>query len=311
MNILKTNAKTLLTLVFFALIQFQMSAQKLGKLDYKVFTVKRAGVNRDANMPKVDESLKWVVNTATLIYGVKDAVLIDTFLTTEQSEQLINEIKKTGKNLTTIYITHGHSDHFYGAQLLLDQFPNAKLIATSNVVIDCEKTAKPEVLSYFKSLFPNQVPDKIAVPTAITSTSIDIEGNKLTVVEDGFTDTDHSTSIWVPSIKLLVAGDVVYNGIHPYLAETTQATRNNWIEALKRLKKLNPQHVISGHKNPAFSDNPNTIQETITYLEDFQKFNKESSTPKELFDKMMAKYPTRVNPGSLWGGSVAAKKEKL
>src|SRR6476659_3987324 len=85
-------------------------------LHYKVFTVKRQGVNRDPNMPVVPDNLKWVVNTATLISGKKDAVLIDTFLTNEQSKFLVESIAATGKDLKYIYITHGHGDHFFGLQ---------------------------------------------------------------------------------------------------------------------------------------------------------------------------------------------------
>jgi len=78
-------------------------------LTYDVFALKRPGLSRD--VPPGTESLQWVANTATLIAGSQDAVLVDTFATIDQNRQLVDWMKKSGKNLTTIYITHAHGDH--------------------------------------------------------------------------------------------------------------------------------------------------------------------------------------------------------
>ena len=50
-------------------------------------------------------------------------------------------------------------------------------------------------------------------------------GAALIPIATGFTDTADSTSLHVPSLGLVVAGDVVYNGIHPYLGETDAQSR--------------------------------------------------------------------------------------
>src|SRR6201991_5056205 len=99
-------------------------------LNYKVFTSTRPGLTRDPNMPAGLEDLKWVPNSSTLIYGKKEAVLVDVFLAIDHMKELIDSIAATGKDLKYVYITHPHGDHFYGLQLLLDRFPNAKAIAT-------------------------------------------------------------------------------------------------------------------------------------------------------------------------------------
>jgi glyoxylase-like metal-dependent hydrolase (beta-lactamase superfamily II) len=278
-------------------------------LRYKVFTVKRQGVNRDPNMPVVSDNLKWVVNTATLIYGKKDALLIDTFLTIEQTNSLIESIVATGKDLKYIYITHGHGDHFFGLQMLLERFSKAKAISTSAIINDMAEMVKPEMLeNYWNKLFPGQIPDRLTFPQAIEGSSFMLEGHTIQVIETGFTDTHNSTSIYVPSIGLLVAGDVVYNGIHPFLAETTKQTRQEWIVALEKLEALHPKAAIAGHKNPDNADSPHNIAATKKYLEDFEQLNNETSSEKELFDKMFALYPERANPGSLWGAATNAKR---
>src|SRR6201997_4927505 len=79
-------------------------------LQWDVLTIKRPGLTRD--LPPGKEELMWVANSSTLIYGKHDAVLVDTFLTTDQSQTLLDWVVASGKNLTAIYITHGHGDHF-------------------------------------------------------------------------------------------------------------------------------------------------------------------------------------------------------
>jgi hypothetical protein len=66
-------------------------------LTYDVFAVKRPGLT--VGVPSGTESLQWVANTATLIAGSRDAVLVDTFATIDQNRQLVDWIQKSGKNL--------------------------------------------------------------------------------------------------------------------------------------------------------------------------------------------------------------------
>jgi hypothetical protein len=113
----------------------------------------------------------------------------------------------------------------------------------------------------------------------------------------------------VPSIGLIVAGDVVYNGIHPYLAETDTHSRLEWIAALDKLEALKPRAVIAGHKIPENGDDPRNISETRQYLRDFNRLDETTTTARELYDAMSKLYPERANPGSLWSGANAAKKQ--
>src|SRR6202521_2058499 len=101
-------------------------------LQWDVLTIKRPGLTRD--LPSGKEDLMWVANSSTLIYGKRDAVLVDTFLTTEQSQTLLDRVVASGKNLIAIYITHGHGDHFFGLAPLLARFPLAKAVAIPQVV---------------------------------------------------------------------------------------------------------------------------------------------------------------------------------
>ena len=282
--------------------------QAPGQLAYKVFTATRPGLSRD--IPPGKESLMWVANSSILISGQRDAVLVDTFLTVAQARALADDVEATGKRLTTIYITHAHGDHFLGLKVLLDRFPAAKALATPEVAAGMRLQATPEKLDgRWRKLFPGQIVDTVAFADAMDGDTIALEGQPLVAVKLGHTDTDGSTCLHVPSIGLVAAGDAVYNGIHPFLIESNRRTRLEWIAALDRIEALRPLHVVAGHKVPANDDDPRCIAQTRQYIRDFIRLNDETTTPRELYDRMLALHPDRANPGSLWSSAQSAKKE--
>jgi glyoxylase-like metal-dependent hydrolase (beta-lactamase superfamily II) len=275
-------------------------------LHWDVLVKQRPGLTRD--VPPGKESLMWVANSSTLISGKRDAVLVDTFLTIDQSNALANWIAASGKNLTTIFITHAHGDHAFGLKILLDRFPHSKAVATAEVVKAMARQVAPEYLeSFWKSRFPGQIPEPIVLPEELSASEIDLEGHALIPMRLGHTDTDDSTCLHVPSIGLVVAGDAVYNGIHLFQGETNRQNRPQWIAALDTIDALKPQAVVAGHKVPANADSPKTVEETRTYLRDFMRLDEQTTSARQLYDEMLALYPDRVNPGSLWGAAVAAK----
>jgi glyoxylase-like metal-dependent hydrolase (beta-lactamase superfamily II) len=276
-------------------------------LHWDVLTVKRPGLTRD--LPPGKEELMWVANSSTLIHGERDAVLVDTLLTTEQSKTLSDWVVASGKNLTAIYITHGHGDHFFGLASLLERFPRAKAVATPEVVKAMREQLSPAWIdNFWRRLFPGDIPDRLLVAEPLEGNDLELEGHKLVAINAGRTDTAHSTCLHVPSIGLIVGGDVVYNGIHPFLGETNTQSRLEWISTLEKLEALNPKAVIAGHKVPENDDDPRIISETRQYLRDFNRLDAATTTARELYDGMLEVYPYRVNPGSLWGAANAAKK---
>jgi len=275
---------------------------------YRVFTATRPGLNRD--VPAGKESLMWVANSSTLIYGERDAVLVDTFVTVDQSKGLADAIVASGKKLKAIYVTHAHGDHFFGISVLQDRFPNAKALATPEVVARMKLQITPEKLNdRWRKLFPDQIPDVISIADPLDGNEIDLEGNKLVVVRVGHSDTDDTTCLHVPSIGLVLAGDVVYNGIHPFLNESNRQTRLEWIAALDKIDALKPSAVVAGHKIPSNDDSPRNVEETRRYIRDFIGVNDATRTARELYDRMLELYPDRANPGSLWSAAAVAKAQ--
>jgi len=245
---------------------------------------------------------------STLIYGMRDAVLVDAFLTVKQANALADWVAARDKNLTTIYITHGHGDHWFGVGTLLERFPNARAVATPNAVRQMRQQASSEVLKFWKTGFPDQIPDRQVIAEELKGNVIDLEGHELVAVELGHTDTDYTTCLNVPSIGLVVAGDAAYNDVHLYLVESNAQTRREWISALDKMESLNPRAVVASHKRPENDDNPRIIEETRQYIRDFDRLAETTTTTQELYDKMLELYPNRVNPGwALWSSARAVK----
>jgi glyoxylase-like metal-dependent hydrolase (beta-lactamase superfamily II) len=275
------------------------------ELHYEVTTERRQGLTRD--LPDGNDEWRWVANTSTLVWGDTDAILVDTFTTVEQNARLVEWVRSHGKNLTAVYLTHGHGDHAFGIGQLRAAFPNARMLATPGTVAELQLQATPAFRDdFWGKLFPGQIPP-IELPEALEPGSFELEGHAVKVIEAGATDTAGTTSLWIPDLGLVVAGDVAYNGTYPYLAETTPEIRLNWIAGLQRLKELEPTSVVSGHKQPGSGDSPTDIDATIAYLEDVAETEANSKDAFDFYAQMLVKQPARANVGSLWGTAKLVK----
>jgi glyoxylase-like metal-dependent hydrolase (beta-lactamase superfamily II) len=247
-------------------------------------------------------------SASTLIYGETDAVLVDAYMTVAQANALADWIAAKGRNLTIVYITHGHGDHWFGLGTILERFPGAKAVATPSTINVMRGNASPQGLDVvWKPSFPGQIPERLVFAGELHG-AMDLEGRELRAVEVGHTDTDGTTFLHVPSIDLVVAGDVAYNDVHLYLAESNEQTRREWIAALDTVESLKPKAVVASHKRPENADSPQIIEATRQYIRDFDRLVKTTTTAQELYDQMLAIYPNRVNPGwALWSSARAMK----
>ena len=260
------------------------------------------------DVPPGETQRTWSPISSTLIFGETDAVLVDPLMTTAMAENLASWVNASGKNLTTIYATHGHGDHWFGASVLLKHFPYARFVATPPVVEQMNRSTPDAVAATWDVMFPDQIPPRV-VAEPLENQAMDLEGDDLVVVELGHSDTDNTTCLHAPSIGLVAAGDAVYNDVHMYLSESGPEGRRAWLNALDRIEALDPAAVVAGHKRVDRPDSAETIEETRRYLRDFDAVLETTSTARELYDEMRGLHPTRLNPGMLWASAKALRPE--
>jgi glyoxylase-like metal-dependent hydrolase (beta-lactamase superfamily II) len=253
----------------------------------------------------------WPPIASTLIYGLRDAVVVDSFITVEQARAQADWIASTGKNLTTIYATHGHGDHFFGASVLLERFPKARFVAAPSAIpVMKEQTAPDFVQKFWESRFPGQLPKRLLIAEELSTSVLKLEEENLAVVPLAFTDTAGTTCLHAPSIELIAAGDGAYNGVHPRLVESNQSQkRGEWLSALDMMASLKARIVVAGHKNMKNDDDgARVIAQTRQYILDFEEVAGRTTTAKELYDAMLVRYPEWLNRGALWSSATAVKK---
>src|SRR6202790_3369369 len=263
-----------------------------------------------SELPPGEKQRPWPPISSTLVFGKRDAVLVDTPITVEQARALSDWIVASGKNLTTIYATHGHGDHFFGTNTVLERFPGARFVARPDVIKVMRQQASAESLATFwNPRFPGQISSHLAIAEELAGNVINLEGHDLVSVPLVFTDTASTTCLHVPSIGLIVAGDAAYNGVHLHLSESpNQQRRQEWIAALDKMESLKPRAVIAGHKRVGNDDSPRIIGETRKYIRDFERLVMQTTTARELYDGMLTLYPDWINRGALWSSVLAVKR---
>ena len=150
-------------------------------------------------------------------------------------------------------------------------------------------------MPFFRRFWPGQLPAALAFPDPYDKDTFTLENNEVRIIEQGHTDTVDTTSLHVPSIDLVVGGDVLYNQCHMFVADSTPESRANWIAALDRLAALKPTIAVAGHKKPGAPDTPAAIEATKRYLADFGRLRETAASDQELYDAMTDLYPDWVS----------------
>jgi glyoxylase-like metal-dependent hydrolase (beta-lactamase superfamily II) len=277
------------------------------RLDYAVYVADGIPTTVTDRPPDL-ETRMWSPTSAVLIMGERNAVLVDSLFTQSQADSLCEWVIASGKNLTAVYITHGHPDHWLGLGTILGAFPSARAYATSDVIAQMTAVSSPEMLAaQWQSRFYEPLAAVVTIAEPVPPWGLRLEDHQLLPVKLGRTDTDDTTCLHVPSIGLVIAGDAVYNNVHLYLTGSDSVGRRSWLRALDVIEKLQPSAVVAGHKDPLADDDPRIIAETSRYIRDFEAGIAATSTARELYRYMGDRYPRRINRGALWGSARAEK----
>ena len=232
--------------------------------------------------------------TSTLVSGEKDAILVDGQFTLSDAHRLVGMILDSKKNLTTIYVTHAHPDHYFGLVVLKQAFPAAKLVALPSTVAAIKKSWQGKVKQW-GPMYGANLTTKPVIPTALKTTAtgatLTLEGEALEIRGPVQGDDAENSYVWIAGSKTAIVGDIAYRGMHVWTAETKSESRKAWMKTLDDVTALNPTTVIAGHKDPKFKDEPVVLQQTKDYLKVFDEAAAASKTSAELQSKVKAKYP--------------------
>jgi glyoxylase-like metal-dependent hydrolase (beta-lactamase superfamily II) len=239
---------------------------------------------------------------STLIYGSENAVLTDPGMTTDQARVLGDWVAAKGRNVTDIFVTHGHGDHWFAAQLLAERF-GARVVASAGTIEQMHANAATRPFLWDKTY--TDIPPSPVTAVTVPDNRFALEGHELVIVEVGSTDSDDTTVLHVPDLELVVAGDVIYNGVHMYLAQPgIVGGFGPWREAIDKVEALEPRHIVCGHQNKELDDDAaRTIAETRQYLDDAEELLRTETTAVDFFNAKIERYPNHLGRTVLWAGA--------
>jgi glyoxylase-like metal-dependent hydrolase (beta-lactamase superfamily II) len=258
--------------------------------------------------PIGNDGLTFSPTTSTLIYGEREVVLVDAQFIKNDIDELGNVIEDLGKTLTTIFITHGHADHYFGVDLLAERFPGVRVVATAKVVADIVDRGSQD-LGTFSAWFGDNLVVPTSIPEPLGDDGLVIEGHRLQVIDVDQADISPSSAVYVPQLEAVIAGDLAYNGIHHMLALTGPAEWTRWAASVDGIAALRPRTVVAGHKRPDVSDDNGEaiLASTKGYILDFARIAEAAASPEEIIKAMQERYPDHGNFTTLLVSAQAAK----
>jgi len=228
---------------------------------------------------------------SVIVSGTTDAVLIDAQFTLADAEKVAEQIKKSGKKLTTIYVSHGDPDFYFGLEVFKKYFPEVTVYASQATVEHIKATAQKK-LEVWGERLGKAITSNVVLPQVLKGNSIELEGEKLEVV--GLEDFPARTFIWIPSIKAVVGGINVFGAtFHLWMADAqTPEVRKQWLAVLDKIESLQPAIVVPAHANAQSAFDLTAVKHTKGYIQFYEEALKINKTSETLIAALKAKYPT-------------------
>ena len=225
--------------------------------------------------------------TSTIVYGKKDAALIDAQFQKQYAEQVVKEIKDMKKNLKYVFVSYHDPDYYFGLNVIRKAFPEAKIISTAQTayLIEASKDMKLDV---WKDQLGTDAPDTLIVPEVVDSLP-SIEGNALEIKYNK--DDSAHPFVWIPSLKAIIGGGSVTEGGHIWMADT-QGDKGieRWQQVIASMKQLEPATVVPAHF--VTSDyKPQVLDFVEKYLADYRQAAAKSNNAAELTAAMEKAWP--------------------
>jgi glyoxylase-like metal-dependent hydrolase (beta-lactamase superfamily II) len=224
---------------------------------------------------------------STVVYGATDAILIDTQFLTNEARDLASLIRETNRNLTAVYITHGHPDHYFGLAVIKPAFPSAKIVALPTTITGIKNGWDARRIFWTPEFGADLPPAGPILPEELQGNKLTLEGNELEIVGGLAGDAPNNSYVWIPSIRTVVAGDIVFSGSH----FTVPKKHDDWFKTLDQIAALKPNTIVPGHQAGGAKNDSSAIGFMKKYMLDWDKALASSHSADELKMKMKKEYP--------------------
>lgn len=226
---------------------------------------------------------------STMISSEKDMLVIDPQFSLSEAHKLAAEILESKKNLTLIYITHPHPDHFFGLAVLHQAFPSAKIVALP-ATVNGMKTGWPGRQKFWFPTYGNNIPGPDPVlPEELPAPMLTLEGEQFPITGGVQGDGPGNSFVSIPSLKAVVAGDTVFDRV--YFGVPKDKAREDWMKTLDQIEALKPAVLIPGHEGPGAKHDLSAIVFMKKYIADWYKNVAASKNAAEMKAKVLKQYP--------------------
>lgn len=243
---------------------------------------------------------KAISNAGIVDLGNK-TIVFDTFLSPMVADEIPEIVKKL--NLSPIkYVvnSHWHNDHIRGNQIfspevvIMSTARTAELIKINEPLeIKAEKAYAPRRLAYYDSLFNTYKGDpddreylnilmwqayfsalvetnsliKTRLPDEFVNQEKVIKGTKreARLITKGKGHSDSDLILYLPEDKIVFTGDLVFVGMHPYMAD---GFTHEWKSYLNYIESLNIEKLVPGHGRVGNEHDLELMKEYIEMIED-------------------------------------------
>jgi glyoxylase-like metal-dependent hydrolase (beta-lactamase superfamily II) len=235
-----------------------------------------------------------LASNAVLIKGREEAMLVDNCLIQSDAEKLVGMIRASGRELSTVLITHAHPDHYFGLPAIRDAFPAAKIYARP-AVIDAMREYRAKIV-HWQEMYRGELPLEIPMPQPLKNDSLALEGHEIRFIDLFMIETVHATAFYLPAQKAFIAGDAVYAQAQHYMSDVGDP--DTWIEALEKIRKLGPIDTLFPGHGPV--GGRELIDASIQWMRDYKEVAKPGVRFTDIAKAMMARYPQHALAILLW-----------
>jgi glyoxylase-like metal-dependent hydrolase (beta-lactamase superfamily II) len=245
-----------------------------------------------------------------LVTGASEAVLIDGGFSYSDGLAVVDEIKAAGKRLTLIYISQSDPDYYFSLRPIKAAFPAARVIAASATVAAIRSSVEKKLAIWGPQLKDNgpQTLSDVVIPETFDAKTLTVDGEAIEIVDAaGLTNRRY---LWVPSLRAVFGGVLVFSGVHVWTADTNSADqRAAWRANLDTIAAREPTIVVPGHMTPKAATDASAIAHTKAWLLAFEEELAKAVDSAALNAAMKARFPNLGMQVAIDIGAKVAKGE--